>query len=404
MNNAGASGWWALSRGAWVVLCAFAAAAALDVSGADHAHTGHPPQTTMQGVVSLDVYRDGDTLHLLTGENGTNEAAPAVIYRRSDDSGMTWSIPVRVDQGMVASYGGRRGNDYQVAASGKRVVAVWMTRGSGWGGSGPLATARSSDGGKTWRAGANPAGDGSTAGQSFAEIIANRGSFHIVWLDSRDKNQGLRYARSTDGEKTWTPSTTLDAQTCECCWNSLLTTESGIYALYRDKSPRDMVLLNSPDGGKSWHTMATVGTFNWQIDACPETGGALAMTPAKILHAMIWTGREDAVGLYHLVSADQGRKWAAPRRVGGEMARHADMAVAPSGVIVAAWDELIRGEWMIMASVSSADGSSWSVPRRLSDSRSQATHPRVVTTRRGFRVFWTEQEKDQPRVWKSMAL
>jgi hypothetical protein len=117
--------------------------------------------------------------------------------------------------------------------------------------------------------------------------------------------------------------------------------------------------------------MATVGAFNWQIDACPETGGALTMTPAKILHAMIWTGREDAVGLYHLVSADQGRKWAAPRRVGGEMARHADMAVAPSGVIVAAWDELIRGEWMIMASVSSADGLSWSAPRRLSDSRSQ---------------------------------
>src|SRR6185369_6305912 len=134
MNNAGASKWWALSRGAWVALCAFAAAAALNVSGADHAHAGHPPQTTMQGVVSLDVYRDGDTLHLLTGENGTNEAAPAVIYRRSDDSGMTWSIPVRVDQGMVASYGGRRGNDYQVAASGKRVVAVWMTSGSGWGG------------------------------------------------------------------------------------------------------------------------------------------------------------------------------------------------------------------------------------------------------------------------------
>src|SRR5258707_15895570 len=118
MNNEGAGGWWVLSGGGWVAFCALGAAGVLDVSGADHGHAGHPPQTTVQGVVSLDVYRDGDTLHLLTGENGINDAAPAVIYRRSDDSGTTWSIPVRVDQGMAASFGGRRGNDYQVAASG----------------------------------------------------------------------------------------------------------------------------------------------------------------------------------------------------------------------------------------------------------------------------------------------
>lgn len=270
-------------------------------------------------------------------------------------------------------------------------------------GSGPLATALSTDGGKTWRAGGNPAGDGSTAGQAFVEVMADRGSFHIVWLDSRAKNQGLRYARSTDGGKTWTANATLDDQTCECCWNSLLSTDSGIYGLYRDKSPRDMVLVNSPDSGKHWHRVATVGAFNWKIDACPETGGALVVAPENALHAIVWTGGEDAIGLYHLVSADQGRNWAAPRRVGGEMARHVDMAVAPSGVMAAAWDELIQGEWMIMASVSSENGSSGSAPRRLSDSRSQATHPRVVATQRGFRVFWTEQEKDQPRVWKSAS-
>ena len=87
------------------------------------------------------------------------------------------------------------------------------------------------------------------------------------------------------------------------------------------------------------------------------------------------------------------------------MARHVDMAVAPSGVMAASWDELIQGEWMIMASVSSENDSRWSAPRRLSDSRFQATHPRVVTTRRGFRVFWTEQEKVQPpRLEKRVVL
>jgi hypothetical protein len=187
------------------------------------------------------------------------------------------------------------------------------------------------------------------------------------------------------------------------CWNSLLSTGSGIYGLYRDKSPRDMVLANSPDSGKNWNRVATVGAFNWQIDACPEAGGALVVAPENALHAIVWTGREDAIGLYHLVSADQGRNWVAPQRVGGEMARHAGMAVGRNGVIATVWDEWIKGEWTIMVSVSSENGPSGSAPRRLSDSRSQATHPRVVATQRGFRVLWTEQEKDQLRVWKSAS-
>src|SRR5262245_65139412 len=134
-----------------------------------------------------------------------------------------------------------RGMDVQVAASGRRVVAVWQTRGAGHFRGGPMATAISADGGATWSAGPNPAEGGSTQAQGFIDIAADsEGHFHIVWLDSRGGAQGLRYARSTDGGLRWSKNQTLDPETCECCWNTITTAPGGAIAvLYRDKDPRD---------------------------------------------------------------------------------------------------------------------------------------------------------------------
>jgi hypothetical protein len=49
-----------------------------------------------------------------------------------------------------------RGDDPRIAARGNRMMALWTARGDGPFGSGPLATALSDDGGRTWRAGPTP--------------------------------------------------------------------------------------------------------------------------------------------------------------------------------------------------------------------------------------------------------
>ncbi len=178
------------------------------------------------------------------------------------------------------------------------------------------------------------------AGHGFADIIAHRGGFDMVWLDSNMGKQGLRHARSSDGGASWSDNVTLDARTCECCWNSLASAADGnLYALYRGLTPRDMLLTSSQDG-KNWSQLGPVGKFDWKINACPHNGGGLAILPgqAKAMHAVVWTGKEDARGVFHVMSADAGNTWSKPARIGDDKSQHPDIAIMPAGEVAIVWD------------------------------------------------------------------
>lgn len=367
----------------------------------------HRPAESVAQVQSLDIYVENDRLHLLTGEYDPRGKSRTLWYRQSADGGSTWSKAARVDAGSSPVHEFGRGHDAQIAASRDSTMAVWTSAGTGWGNSGPLAVAVS-DKGKPWRRHSNPADDDSTEGHSFVDLRADEdGAFHIVWLDGRVGGgvQGLRYSRTADaGASGWRANGTLDAKTCECCWNTLLNHGKDIYALYRGLNPRDMCLVSSSDGGNTWRQTGRVGAFDWNIDACPHTGGALAITSqGGELHALVWTGRDDAPGVYHLASADAGETWTRPNRLGGETAKHADLTADENGNLAAVWDERDEHVSAIFGSLSNDDGLSWSAPRRLSDGVANASHPRVAATRWGFRVFWTEASRGGSQIWKTAA-
>ena len=371
-----------------------------------HAHQ-HADEPVVGGVMSLDVCADGDRLHLLTASRPTAATAaerPHLLYQNSDDAGVTWSAPIELGAQQPATIA-KRGMDAQVAAHGNLLVAVWPTAGSDKMGRGPMATALSSDGGRTWRAGANPADEKLTIGHSFIDITADdAGRFHLVWLDSREgKNKGLRYARSDDGGATWSPNETLDGDTCECCWNTIRCSPAGgVAVLYRDASPRDMAIVRSGDRGQTWSEPTPVGRFDWDITACPHVGGGLASDSA--LHAIVWTARDQAThGVYVLTSSHGGATWGDPVRVGASGASRPDLCAARDGRLVAAWDsdgdaDERRG---IYVATCADGGVTWSNAVRLSAPTHFASHPRLIATRDGVRAFWTETPTGKPVIWRS---
>lgn len=327
----------------------------------------------------FDVYADRGRLHRLEGEAGKEVA---LNYRRSDDGGKTWTPPVRVDGGRPAYRFGA--GDARVAAAGDSVYALWARPGKGPYGSGPLAVARSTDGGRSWQEGSSPS-DGSPFGRRFPALAISSGALHAVWLD-RETNSKVFASRSTDGARTWSAPVTLDPDACECCWNAALAAGDGaVYAMYRGKDPRDMDAVVSRDGGKTWSKPTAAGPFGWGFNGCPHVGGSLASTGNGV-NALVWTGKEGDAGLYVFPSPD-GRTWGRSVKLGGPGAKHADLAASGSR-LAAVWDD----GGSIWGAIS-IDGRAWSKPRRLSGENAVASHPRVAPAGKGFRVFWTEKDR-----------
>ncbi len=354
------------------------------------AHAGHPETGT--GITSLDIYADGTRLHLLTGTTDAR-GKNRLWYQHSEDDGLHWSETVRVGRKLPAPMRLARGADARLAAHGNALVAVWTGQGNGFMGSGPLITARSENGGTTWTAGPNPADDGSTDGHAFTALSTGRdGSIDLAWLDTRaQKIQGLRHAVSYDSGRSWSPNVTVDPATCACCWNTMTRAagDGSTYMLYRDHDPRDMALAVRRADAPAFERVGTVGAYNWRIDACPHVGGALsASADGQRLHALVWTGADHRLGLYHLSSHNRGRAWSKPRRIGGDTARYADVATHANGRVLAVWSEA-HGEGSVIYGTET--GKRPAVPRRLSAPDVKASHPRVVATARGFLVLWTEK-------------
>ena len=366
---------------------------------------GHHPAAPA-GVGSLDVFATGNQFHLLLARTLRGEP-PGLFYFRSEDAGRTWLPRVRIDT--AAPHNPHRGMDAQIAATNQVILAAWMIQGTGLFGSGPIALARSTDGGKTWAPGASPLDDRSTAGHSFLDLAAdNTGVFHLTWLDSRDGQQGVRYTRSSDGGKTWEPNQTLKAASCECCWNTLATGDAGeVAVLFRDKNPRDMRVAFTKDGGAAWQVGAPAGSFGWQFNGCPHTGGGLAFSRQggqPVLHSAVWTGRSGQAGVYYTRSTDLGAEWTKPQALGSEKASHPDLAALPDGTIAAVWDVHGNGSGDgIWTALSSDHGVTWNPPVHFTR-RASATHPRVVAAKGEFAVFWTETADTGESYWRRQTL
>jgi hypothetical protein len=139
------------------------------------------------------------------------------------------------------------------------------------------------------------------------------------------------------------------------------------------------------------------------VKACPHTGGALVAGAAGQLHALSWTGREGAAGLYAVASEDGGKTWKRTYRMGGGTAQRGDLA-ARGAALAAVWDENTASGVAVFASLSADGGAAWSPPRRLSAEGAHATHPRVAAVTGGFVAFWTEQTGKAPAILRQVRL
>ncbi|WP_276090197.1 hypothetical protein [Pedobacter sp. JY14-1] len=146
--------------------------------------------------------------------------------------------------------------------------------------------------------------------RSFFDIARLQdGELAAVWLDGRFarsiKGSALFYARTGKGGG-FMPDTCLQKGTCECCRTAMVVDKRGnLHIAYRSiqtfpllpgKQVRDMVYQFSPDNGRHFTPAKAISDDKWEVNGCPHTGPALAVT--NELANVLWFTAGGGPGLY----------------------------------------------------------------------------------------------------------
>lgn len=211
-------------------------------------------------------------IHVVYGKGNT-------IFYTSSRDGKTFTKPVLVDSLPNLQVGASRCP--QIAATAQTVVVLATDKpGNIW------AYSMDRKSGK-WhkRAQVNDVAD--IAKEGFIALTASNDNLvNAAWLDLRgNKRNKIAGCYSTDGGKTWSPNRILYASpegtVCECCQVSAVSRGAHVAIMFRNylAGSRDMYLIQSADGGKTFGQAQKIGEGTWELKACPMDGGGLFMAP-----------------------------------------------------------------------------------------------------------------------------
>lgn len=214
-------------------------------------------------------------------------AEHAIYFALSHDAGKHWDETVKVASPSTLSLGNHRGP--RVAIAGKVMVISAIAVKQGGGKEGDLLSWRSSDGGKTWQEGPAISDTPGAAREGLhAMAAAPDGRLFTTWLDLRNLSAGkpgteLWGAYSTDAGVTWSRNVLVykspSGSICACCHPSAMFSSDGaLEVMWRNEmnGNRDMFVIRSKDGGRTFGEAAKLGSGSWKLNACPMDGGGMA--------------------------------------------------------------------------------------------------------------------------------
>jgi len=238
------------------------------------------------------------------------------------------------------------------------------------------------------------------AGKRFLSLALDPDStVFAAWVDKRDlataKAAGRDYAGaavfaawSTDGGATFGEPITIREHTCECCRVAVDFAGAG----------RPVVLWRNLFGKARDHAIATfssrttvgaihrVSDDDWQIDACPHHGPALAVAPDGTYHVAWFTASDTRKGLFYARSGDGGATFSGLLPIGDPARQPArPQLLAIGSDLWLAWREYDGQATEVVAMQSVNGGRNWSPRQVVGRSASTADHPILISD--GHRPF-----------------
>jgi BNR repeat protein len=289
---------------------------------------------------------------------------------KSTDQGGSFSAPVKVSEDGKLALGSHRGPRVAIVSGAVVISAIVGEKGGG--ADGDLISWRSTDGGETWSTGSKVNDVPGSAREGLHGMASGGGDIlYATWLDLRSKGTKLYGAVSIDGGANWSENRLVyespSGTVCECCHPTVAVDRDGrIQVMFRNAVDgyRDMYLIGSTDGGKSFGKAQKLGEGTWKLEGCPMDGGSFAIgddgrtvnvwrrqkelyrTQVSGAEELIGTGKNPVVALgkegsYTAWTDSAGVRYLGP--VQKEPAtldregRYVQLLALPGGPVLAAW-------------------------------------------------------------------
>ena len=315
-----------------------------------------------------------------------------IFYRRSTDGGTSWSALTRMTWNTGTS------REPAIAAdSGSGVHLVWWDDTPGnW----ELYYKRSTNSGATWSGLARLTWN--TDASYYPSIAADSsGGVYVVWTDNVSGDPNICFKRSTDGGAAWSGITRL-SWTTGLSYNPQVAAGSGgsVHVVWYDNvtGNSEIYYKRSTDGGSTWSGLTRL-TWNTGWSSNPS----IAAGNSGKIHVVWWDESPGNYEIFYKNSSDSGSSWSGMTRLtwNAWMSDFPSIAVDPGGGIHVVWeDNPSSGKYDIFYRNSTNSGSTWSALTRLSWNSGESVLPRVaVDSGGGVHVTWEDDTPNNSEIF-----
>jgi hypothetical protein len=207
-----------------------------------------------------------------------------IFCATSDDNGRTFSKPDLVGKVDKMHLGMTRGP--QLASSAHYTLVTAMDK------EGNIHSFQLNHATGKWSEGKIINDIQNSAPEGLMSVAADeKDNFYAVWLDVRkDKTNNICFATSPGKTGTWTKNKLVylspDGHVCECCKPSIAVKGDKIALMFRNwlNGSRDLYMMQSSNGGKSFGEAQKLGNGTWKLNGCPMDGGGITIDQKGAVH------------------------------------------------------------------------------------------------------------------------
>lgn len=329
------------------------------------------------------------TIHLVWNENISDKGE--IFYKKSSNSGTTWSVSKRLTWNSGHSY-----SPSIATAQGGWIHVAWEDDSPG---SNEIFYKRSTDGGDTWSTLERLTWNTGNSGGSSITTDSSTG-VHLAWHDATSGNSEILYKRSTDGGTTWTLLRRLTWNTGRSEFPCIaIDAGNNIYVVWCDDTPGNAEIFykKSTDNGMSWSTPMRL-TWNSELSMHPN----LVFDSGSRIHLVWWDATPGQPEIFYKNSSDSGATWSGLTRMSwntGNSSVPSIVYASGSGIHVA-WSDDTPGNYEILYKRSSDSGATWSGITRVTWNSGDSVNPVIAPDPSSqIHVVWWDTTPGQPEIF-----